>query len=191
MVPIEVEIKSPGSAMDARIIETYPSEIKLFDPMTGKWIKDRPWVMDTRLEPGETETVFFYALAPDKAGVYILETEIRYLDNGIYHFSESLNKEIVVEEDSAQMVSDVIRALKSLTVLKKDKSELEDAIEHMERVQRQTVVTRRDIQRNVDDTTEALDFLLSITSADISEIRLMMDALLEVWIGKLILFPSS
>jgi hypothetical protein len=28
---------------------------------------------------------------------------------------------------------------------------------------------------------EAIDSLLSITSTDVSEIRLMMDALLEVW----------
>ena len=76
-------------------------------------------------------------------------------------------------------------------VSKKDKSELEDAIEHMERVQRGTVVTVRDIQRNIDDIIEALDSLLSITSIDVSEIRLMMDALLEVWIEKLILSPSS
>jgi hypothetical protein len=38
---------------------------------------------------------------------------------------------------------------------------------------------------------EAIDSLLSIISADISEIKLMMDALLKVWIGKLVLFPSS
>jgi hypothetical protein len=38
---------------------------------------------------------------------------------------------------------------------------------------------------------EAIGSLLSITSTDVSEIRLMMDVLLEVWIGKLILFPSS
>jgi hypothetical protein len=89
------------------------------------------------------------------------------------------------------MVSDIIRALKSLMVSKRDKSELEDAIEHMERVQRGRVMTVRDIQRNMDDLLEALDSLLSITSTDVSEIRLMMDALLEVWIGRLIQFPSS
>ena len=97
----------------------------------------------------------------------------------------------VKEEDSAQMVSDVIRALKSLMVSKKDKWELEDAIQHMESVQRGMVVTVRDIQRNIDDIMEALDSLLSITSTDISEIRLMMDTFLEVWIGKLILSPPS
>jgi Mg2+ and Co2+ transporter CorA len=159
--------------------------------MTGKWVKDRPWVKDIHLEPGKTETVFFYALAPDKTGAYILETEIGYLDNGIFNFSERLNKEIVVEEDSAQMVSDIVRVLKSLTVSKKDKSELEDAIEHMKKIQRGTAMTARDIQRNIDDIMEALDSLLSITSTDVSEIRLMMDSLLEVWIGKLILFQSS
>jgi hypothetical protein len=191
MVPIEVEIKSLGSAMDARIIETCPSEIKLFDPLTGKWVKDRPWVMDIRLEPGKTETVFFYALTPDRAGPYNLETEIGYLDNGVYNFSQNLSTEIVVEEDSAQMVSDVIRALKSLIVSRRDKSELEDAMERMERVQRRTVVTAKDIERNIDDIMETLDSLLSITSTDVSEIRLMMDALLEVYLGKLILLFSS
>jgi hypothetical protein len=34
---------------------------------------------------------------------------------------------------------------------------------------------------------EAIDSLLSITSADISEIRLMMGVPLEVYLGKLIL----
>jgi len=40
------------------------------------------------------------------------------------------------------------------------------------------------------NTMEAVDCLLSITSADISEIRLMMDVLLEVYLGKLILVSS-
>jgi hypothetical protein len=40
--------------------------------------------------------------------------------------------------------------------------------------------------RNIDDTMEAIDSLLSITSADISEIRLVMDILLEAYLGKLI-----
>jgi hypothetical protein len=78
-----------------------------------------------------------------------------------------------VEKDSAAMVDDV-----------------KDAIEHMERVQRRTLVTAKDIQRNIDDTMEAIDSLLSITSADISEIRLMMEVLLEVYLGKLILVFS-
>jgi hypothetical protein len=41
------------------------------------------------------------------------------------------------------------------------------------------------------NTLEAIDSLLSITGADISEIRLMMDVLLEAYLGKLILVFSS
>jgi len=47
------------------------------------------------------------------------------------------------------------------------------------------------LQRNTDDTMEVIDLLLSITTADISEIRLRMDVLLEVYLGKLILFFPS
>jgi len=72
----------------------------------------------------------------------------------------------VKEEDLAQMVGDITTALKSLMVSKKDKSKLEEAIEHMEKIQRRTVVTVGHIRRNIDDTMEALDSLLSITSID-------------------------
>jgi len=37
---------------------------------------------------------------------------------------------------------------------------------------------------------EAIDSLLSTTSADISEIRFMMDVVLEIYLGKLILVFS-
>jgi len=40
--------------------------------------------------------------------------------------------------------------------------------------------------RNIDDTMKAINSLLSITSADVSEIRLVMDILLEVYLGKLV-----
>jgi hypothetical protein len=43
---------------------------------------------------------------------------------------------------------------------------------------------------NINDLPEAIESLLSITSADVSEIR-MMDRLLEVWTGKVILFSPS
>jgi hypothetical protein len=47
-----------------------------------------------------------------------------------------VKSEIAVQQDSSQMVTDISRALKSLKVSKKDKSKLEDTVEHMERVQR-------------------------------------------------------
>jgi hypothetical protein len=192
MVPIEVELKSLGSAMDIRITEkSFPIDLKLYDPIAGKWITDHPWVKEIHLGPDETKTIYFYALTPDQAGAYALETEVGFLDNGIYQFYQNLSTEIVVDRDSLMMVGDIIRALDSLSVSKKDRSELKDAIEHMEKIHRRGKVTEKDVEKNIDDLLEAIESLLSITSTDISEIRLMMDVLLEVWIGKLVVFSSS
>jgi hypothetical protein len=88
----------------------------------------------------------------------------------------------LLEKDSATMVDEIIENLRSLSVSKTDKWKVKDAVEHMERVQRRRAVTGRDAQRNTDDTMEAIDSLLKIKSADILEIRLMMDALLEVYL---------
>jgi type 1 glutamine amidotransferase len=184
MIPIEIEVRSVGGAMDVRVQEMYPPEIKLYDPMRGDWITDSPWMMDIHLEPNEIRTIFFYALAPDRAGVYTLQTEAGFLENGIYHFHESFSIEIVVEKDSAKMVDDIIEALKSLAVSKKDRSRLNDAIEHMERVQKRVVVTAKDVKKNIHDILQSIDSLLSITSTDISAIRLMMDRLFEIWLGR-------
>jgi hypothetical protein len=158
----------------------------------GRGVKARrARVKEIHLEPDEKKTVYFYALTPDEPGSYLLQTEVGYVDHGIYQFHENLDMEMVVEKDSPAMVGDIIEALESISVSRKDKSELKDAIEHMEKVQRRTPVTAKDIHRNINDTKEAIESLLSIKSADISEIRLMIDVLLEVYYGKLILVFSS
>jgi hypothetical protein len=92
------------------------------------------------------------------------------------------------EKDSAAMVDSIIVGLKSLSVSKKDKWRVKNAIKSMESIQRRRAVTMRAVQRNIDDTMEAIDSVLSIKSADVSEIRLMMDVPLEVYFGKLF-FP--
>ena len=53
-------------------------------------------------------------------------------------------------------VNEIIGSLKSLSVSKKDQWKVKDAIDHMESVQRRTVVTAKDIQGNIDDTMEAM-----------------------------------
>jgi hypothetical protein len=149
----------------------------------GRGVKARrARVKEIHLGPDETKTIYFYALTPDNPGSCLLQTEVGYLDHGIYQFHQNLDMEMVVGKDSTAMVDDIIGSLKSLPVSKKDKWKVKDAIESMERVQRRILVTVKDIHRNIDDTMEAIDSLLSITSADILEIRLMMDVLLEVYL---------
>lgn len=56
------------------------------------------------------------------------------------------------------MVDAIIVGLKSLSVSKKDKWRVKNAIESMESIQRRRAVTARAVQRNIDDTMEAIDF---------------------------------
>jgi hypothetical protein len=189
MVPIEIEIKSPGGAVDVRLKESYPPEVKLYDPLAGEWIVENPWVVDTHLDPDETKTILYYAAAPDQAGMYALQTEVGSLDNGDDSPHEPLTTVILVERDSVAMLDDILDALRTLPVSKQDQSELNDAIRHMENIETRVVNKPGDVKKNIDDLLQGIDSLLDIGSADISEIRLMMDRLLLVWVGKLVLFP--
>ncbi|MEW6003366.1 MAG: Ig-like domain-containing protein, partial [Nitrospirota bacterium] len=184
VVPVELRIKSLGSAFDLKITETYPAEIKLYDPVTGNWITENPWIMNIRLEPDEAVTILYYALAPDKAGTYALKTEVGYMDNGQYNFYQNIETDILVGKDSAAAVNDIIIALNALSLTGKDKGKINDAIKHMEKVQNRPVANAEDMEKNIHDIWKAVDSLLSITSADISSIRLMMDSLLEAWEGR-------
>jgi hypothetical protein len=180
-VPVMLTLKSLGGAFDLRVRETYPEELKLYNPATGHWVTDRPWVFDIHLNADETKTILYDALTPDKPGTYTLQTEVGYLENGVYHFYQELSKDIVVGKDTIKMVGDIIEKLNALSVSRHDELSLNNAILHMERVQNRRVTTIKDIEQNIEDILKAIDSLISITSTDISETRLLIDGLIEVW----------
>jgi hypothetical protein len=181
LVPVEITIKSLGSALDLRMTETYPSDIRLYDPVTAKWITDNPWVTEIHLEPGESKRVLYYASTPDKAGTYTLETEVELMEEGNYEFYESLSFEITVDKDAAATASDIIVALKALSVSGQDKVKVSSAITYIENVQARAIVTVNDIEKNIQDILKAIDSLLFVTSADISDVRQKIDIYLKVW----------
>ncbi len=93
-VPVEISVKSLGAAFDIRISETYPAVLRLYDPASGRWITDNPWVTDLHLESNAEKTLFFYAIAPEQAGTYALRSEIGYMDNGAYSFYQEIGLDI-------------------------------------------------------------------------------------------------
>jgi len=180
-VPVMLTLKSLGGAFDLRVREIYPEELKLYDPATGHWVTDRPWVFDIHLNADETKTILYDALTPDKPGTYTLQTEVGYLENGVYHFYQELSRDIVVGKDTVKMVGDIIEKLNALSVSKHDELRLNKAIFHIERVQNRRIKHIHDIEENIQDILKAVDSLISITSTDISEVRLWIDGFLEVW----------
>ena len=184
LVPVEIKLKSPGGAFDLRVTETYPAELKLYDPSNGNWITDNPWITNIHLEADETKTVPYFVLSPDKAGAYTLQTEVGYMDNGTYTFYQNLNAYITVDKDAATMTGDIIAALNALTVSGKDKAKVRDAAKHIEKVQNRATDDKKDIEKNIHYTLKAIESLLYIKGADMSNARLMMDGLLRVLEGR-------
>jgi Tol biopolymer transport system component/flagellar hook assembly protein FlgD len=181
LIPVEIKIKSLGGAFDLRITETYPADLKIYDPFRGEWITENPWVINTYLNHYETKTILYYALTPDRTGTYTLKTEAGYIENGIYNFYQNLSIDIVVGKSSASTTADILTALKALPVSGKEKAKVNDAIKYIEDVQKRVIQKEEDIEKNIHDILKAIDALLSITGVDISSIRLMMDEILIEW----------
>ena len=81
------------------------------------------------------------------------------------------------------MTGDIITALKSLSVSGQDKAKVNNAIRYIENMQNRVISKEEDIEKNIHDILKAIDSILSVTSVNISDIRTMMDELLEVWEG--------
>ncbi len=180
-VPVEINVKSLGGAFDLRITEQYPQELRLYDPLAEQWITDNPWETDAHIGPDETETVLYYALTPDETGTFTTQTEVGYMDSGSYTSYKSLSTDIVVDKDVATVTGDILGALNALSVSGQDKAKANKAIRDIVNVQTRTVGTANDIEMNISDLLDAVDSLQFITSTDTSDIRLMIDSLIETW----------
>jgi hypothetical protein len=183
-IPVEINLNSPGSAFDLRITETYPSDIKLFDSSAGRWITENPWIMTTRIEPDEANSIRYFALPPDMIGTYTIETDIEYMENGSYIPYRNLKADFVIDRDAAAIIGDILAALNRLQADGRQKARIKEAIRHVEYIQKRTVTSARDIEKNISDILKAIDALISLNGIDVSAIRLQLDTLLRIWEGR-------
>jgi len=191
-VPIAITLQSLNSALDLRITETYPEELKIYDPYTGQWITDRPWTFDLQLDSEETATILYYAFTPDQPGTHVLQTDIEYLENGNSYPCQSLSVTIPVGKDTAQTAQDILEALDALQVSRySDKAAIKIAMMFIYKVKSRTPKSPFYAEKNIHDILKAIKSLLSVKSADTSDIRLMMDELLKIWEARAYLSPHS
>ncbi len=99
--PLQVGLTSLGKDLQLRITESYPQDLKLYNPQTEGWIADNQWISDITLASGSTTGVPFYLLAPDKAGTYTIRTDVEYMDGGVYRLFRSLTDDVTVDKDMA------------------------------------------------------------------------------------------
>ena len=73
--------------------------------------------------------------------------------------------------------------LNALTLSGQQRAKANNAIKYIENVQTRTITDVNDIEMNISDLLNAVDSVLCITDSDTTDIRLMMDSLLEHWEG--------
>ena len=184
LVPSEVAIKSLGGVFDLKIKETYPQVLKIYDPVSKQWITDNPWLQDLHVESDATYYFRYYVLTPETPGAYLLQTEIDYVQNGTAQLYKTFNAEIVVDNGSTALEDRIIAALKALSVTRRDKNGVCEAIKYIERVKYRGSRSQKACDDNIHDILEAVEAIMSITSCDAKPVRLMMDMLLQICQGK-------
>jgi prenyltransferase beta subunit len=90
MVPVEIIIKSLGGDFDIHAKETVSQGLSVYDPLSGQWVTDNPWTYEFPLEANQTKEMLYYVLTPYNSSTYILDTEIGYLEEGVYTFYQNL-----------------------------------------------------------------------------------------------------
>jgi len=184
-VPVRIGLKNLGESVDVRLTERYPAGIDIYDPATGQWLTDRPWIFDVNLPKGEGRTINYFAFTPAVTGVYELQTDVDRSANGNYHFYESLSLNVNVKDTAANFETDVINALNALQPTSKaDKKLIRSAVSLIKTVRTRRIDSKHDAEKNIMDIASAVDKLIDVRTIDIVNIRLMLDELLQIWEAK-------
>ena len=186
-VPVNVKIKSLGCLFNLQVKETYPAGFRIYDPVTNQWITKNPWIKDMHIESNEIKNFQYYALTPDAQGLYTLQTEIGFLENGTYQTYTNLDVNVNVEgQDKTVLADDIIAVLRALRVNVIDKLTIYSAIHYIEMVKsRDRQGSSKSIcQENILDMLTAINKIVLITSCDTTQVRLMMDMLLRIYENK-------
>jgi len=181
LVPVKIELMSPGTGLDLRLEESYPQEIRLWNPTPGEWVAENPWVADLHLDGDEEKTLLFYARTPDREGSYSLETRIFSAVGGGAPPDQTLQLALDVPGDRARLTRDILAMLDSLSVSRKDRCRLQRAVFRVERMELREVQDRRDVEQTIRDALDAAESVSSITSADVTEVREKLAGLLQSW----------
>ena len=105
--------------------------------------------MTTRLEPDEAISMRYFALPPDMTGTYTLETNIEYMENGSYIPYRNLKADFMIDRDAAAIISDILASFKGLQTEGRQRAKINDAIRHVEYIQKRILTSSRDMEKNI------------------------------------------
>jgi hypothetical protein len=179
LAPIRMVLKSTGAGLTARVRESFPKELLLYDPISKQWIDESPWVFDTGLDAGGEKEIPFYYLTPDKIGTFKTQTDVSMLLNEEPILVKQLQLDLAVAQDLDLILDETINHLKALTLPPNDQARVNNALAVLNKIKVKIVRTRSDVDYIVKKLITTVDYLRSVKSVDMRNYRLELDRLMR------------
>jgi hypothetical protein len=183
-VPVDLEISSTGIDLNLEITGAFAPELALFDPASGVWINDNPWMIDRQLEAGDADLLRHYYLMPDLQGDFQVETDVYFLGDSTSVLMGYYDMQLPVEHDVTALIDQIIADLNLLDVDKKDEAKVKNAVKDLEKVRDRAILSEGNIDQNIHDVLKAIEGLRSVESMDLSDTILKTDTLLRCEQGR-------
>ncbi len=180
MIPVVLELRSMGTAMDINVTEIFDAPWAVYDAHADQWITQSPWDFQIALEPDQTRTVVYYYLAPDIPGTFQTSTRISLGDGGLDTPLDTFENTFEVVQDSQVLMENILTLLDDAHPTKKDRRRVRKARKLVQRVLNRAIESRRDIHRNIDDVLSAVKQLRAAKETDFTQVRYLLDDLLIV-----------
>ncbi|HEX9020576.1 MAG TPA: CARDB domain-containing protein [Nitrospirota bacterium] len=191
LVPVTISVRSLGAPFNLQLKETYPDSVQIGtceiteesveQKQRCQWITDNPWIRTLDLASNQTTTIRYYARPPDKADTYTFQTDIAYLENGSYLPYQTIKSQVTVAKSTAEALAEAISTLQSLYVKGREAADRDNAVQYLSNVRNRTIASQADRETDLKDLGKAADSVITITSADMTATRRIIDSLLLFW----------
>src|SRR5574341_267152 len=179
-VPIRITLTNSTEPVEVKVVESLPAGAAADTIVPGATPVDNTLTWQKSMAADEQTTFRYYLNLPDMAGDYLTKTELAYSNNGFFRPYDRYELLLTVQNDSADLLQNVITELRGLQIKSVTDADLiAKVIDHLLLVNADAA-NRNDAEDNIRHIIQAIDEARKL-SVDISSIRIELDELLMIW----------
>ncbi|MEW6088905.1 MAG: hypothetical protein AB1498_11450, partial [bacterium] len=186
-LPINIDVLNKGKSVDLKINETVPADLLISDVLNAGIKTNNEITWQFNLLENTAKDLKYYLSMPDNTLQWTLLTEINYLDYDSTSSSADrwkfYNNYILNTANSRTMIEliqEIIDELNGMNLSPSDREKADTIIEKLEKIRLRNADTKKEFEKNIEDTLKAVDKLTEMTGTDITPLRLKLDVLMRI-----------